>query len=230
MDEAKYDVYLSYDAGDQAYAHRIADELEWVGVKVCRDHPSTGPERDSTLKSILEQGGVQVVVWSKDGAASGRLQSEARIGAAQGRLIATRVESVLPPRGTDAHTYADLSDWRGGTEHRGMQKLLGAIHSLTGKGVAATLAPPPVPQGQASAFEQLSREEQDARAWQIACSYDNKTYYEHYLEHIPWGQHREEAMQRINRKKNRGKLILGIAVGFWLLYFIVYIFFVLAGM
>lgn len=228
--EQHYDVHLTFDVSDRAYAQRLAEEFEQVGLCVWQECESLNQECLEYLMTHLGIGLVQVVIWSKDSTASGRIQAEARIGSQKGQLIAARIEKVLPPRDTEAFAYVDLCDWRGGSEHPGLRKLLGAIHDLTGKGRRLDQAPPPVPaSGQpALAFGSLSREEQDEHAWQVACSHDNKTYYQHYLNRIPWGQYREEAESRIAKKRNLVRIIWGCAIGFWALYLVVYVLLVLA--
>ena len=139
MSERAFDLYVSYAPEDYDKVRRIVEELEWIGLQVWfRDQPQASEDSVRLLQTALGQSRAHLVVWSKDSAASGRVQAEARTSAEQGRLIASRIDMVLPPRGTKAITYADLIDWEGGQDHRGMKKLLNAVYQLTGKGVAPT--------------------------------------------------------------------------------------------
>jgi hypothetical protein len=218
----KFDVYISYAQEDEGLVRRIVEELEWVGLKVWfRDQPTTSQESLVTLRSNLNQTNCQVVVWSNNSAGSGRVQAEARAGATLKRLIATRVhKDTLPPPGTDAFAYADLSDWTGGTDHKGMRKLLKAIWDLTGKGLKPEMPeenlPPQQPTGTPNAFnsteDDLSPEQKDERAWQTCLAYNNRTYYEHYLRYFPNGRYAHEARERIAKKKRTGTIIATCAI------------------
>lgn len=142
----EFDVYLSYAPEDKDKVHNLVSALEESGLKVWWQHHHLKPkEAIALLQRQLNDKRVQMVVWSKNSAGSGRVQAEARIGSNRGRLIATRIEEVLPPRDTAAILYADLSDWFGGNEHGGMRKMFGMIWKLIGKGINTTPPPPPLP-------------------------------------------------------------------------------------
>ncbi|HEX2900368.1 MAG TPA: toll/interleukin-1 receptor domain-containing protein, partial [Bacteroidia bacterium] len=219
----QFDVYLSYAPEDEAQVRRIAEELEWVGLKVWfRDQPSTSQESLMTLRSRINNSNCHVVVWSNNSAGSGRIQAEARAGSGLRRLIATRIhKDTLPPPGTDALAYADLSDWNGGTDHKGMRKLLKGIWDLTGKGLQPPAAEESFGNGpgastQTSTFgaqeENLTPEQKDERAWQTCLAYNNRTYYEHYLRYFPNGRYAQEATERIAKKKRTGTIIATCAI------------------
>lgn len=220
----QFDVYMSYAPEDEAQARRIAEELEWVGLKVWfRNQPQTSQESLQALRQHLNTTNCHVVVWSNNSAGSGRVQAEARAGSSLKRLIATRIhKDTLPPPSTEAVVYADLSDWTSGTDHRGMKKLLKGIWDLTGKGVQPTLSeesfPPPssplanMGSSTASQEENLTPEQKDERAWQTCLAYNNRTYYEHYLRYFPQGRYVHEARERIAKKRRTGVIIAACAI------------------
>jgi hypothetical protein len=218
----QFDVYISYASEDEAQVRRIVEELEWVGLKVWfRDQPTTSQESLLTLRQQLNNANCQVVVWSNNSAGSGRVQAEARTGSSLKRLVAARIhKDTLPPPGTDAVAYADLSDWNGGTDHRGMKKLLKAIWDLTGKGVKPVIeesistgpAFPQVPNSPPVNEENLSPEQKDERAWQTCLAYNNRTYYDHYLRYFPTGKYAQEARDRIAKKKRTTTIIATCAI------------------
>lgn len=140
----EFDVYLSYAPEDKEKVSNLVSTLENNGLRVWWQHHHLKPkEAIALLQRQLNESRVQLVVWSKHSAGSGRVQAEARVGSVRGRLIATRIQDVLPPRDTAAVTYADLSDWIGGQEHRGIRKTFSSIWNLIGKGLE--MAPPPIP-------------------------------------------------------------------------------------
>lgn len=222
MTRDPFDIYISYAPEDFERVRKIVEELEWAGLKVWfRNQPETSQESIDTLNQTLDASKVQLVVWSQNSAASGRVQAEARVGSLKKRLIAIRIDMVLPPKGTEAVTYSDLTNWTGGQDHRQMKKLLDGINRLTGKGPAPdafqlsgaenlTGAPAPT-----SEWDMLGTEEKDERAWQIATSYNNKTYYQHYLNHFPDGKYIQQAREQISKKNRTGRVIL-VCAGIWI--------------
>ncbi|MEM6273442.1 MAG: toll/interleukin-1 receptor domain-containing protein [Bacteroidota bacterium] len=216
MTRDQFDIYISYAPEDQDRVRKVVEELEWAGLKVWfRNHPATAQESIDLLNQTLDTSKVHLVVWSRESAASGRIQAEARAGSLKRRLIAVRIDMVLPPKGTDAITYADLTNWEGGQDHRQFKKLLHGIHRLIGKGVApdqlqsqeATFTNAPI-----SEWDMLSDDEKDDRAWQIATSYRTKTYYQHYLNHFPRGKYVEKAREEIAKKNRTGRIVLTCAI------------------
>ena len=227
MYNQEFDLYLSFAAEDSAKVQHLVEELEWAGIKVWMRHqPEATADSIAVLNETMHEGRAHLVVWSKDAAASGRIQSETRTSSEKGRLIAARIDAVLPPKGTVAHTYADLVDWQGGQDHRGMKKLLYAIHQLTGKGVAPDPAELQLASETAlpTEWDMLSDPEKDDRAWEITLSYNNKTYLASYLKHFPKGAHAIEAKKRLEKmirmdkliKKRTGTIIIAVAILFFI--------------
>lgn len=223
MTPQQYDIYVSYAQEDRDKVRRIIEELEWVGLRVWwADQPTTSQESLQVLDEQMDATKVHLLVLSNNSAASGRLQAEARTGSAKGRLIAARIDPVLPPRGVKAITYADLTNWEGGQDHRGMKKLLHGIYRLIGKGVAPDIS---LEKGDEQEYEsdvdQLSDPEKDERAWQMCLAYNNRTYYNHYLNHFPNGKYVHEAKERIAKKKRTGNIILTCAI-IWIIAQIIF--------
>jgi hypothetical protein len=211
MTREQFDIYISYSHEDYDRVRKIAEELEWAGLKVWyRDQPATAQESIDMLNQNLDASKVHLVVWSRESAASGRIQAEARAGSVKRRLIAVRIDMVLPPKGTEATTYADLTNWQGGQDHRQMKKLLHGIYQLIGKGVAPELKVETgsFTEAPVSEWDMLSEEEKDERAWQIATSYSTKTYYQHYLNHFPRGKYIQQAKEQIAKKNRTGRIVL----------------------
>lgn len=231
--ETNYDVYVSYAYEDRDRVRTIVNELEWAGLKVWwQDQPLAGDDSVAFLEGWLDETNVHMVVWSQNSAASGRVQAEARVGARKGRLVATRIEQVIPPRDTKAIVYADLGDWRGGQEHRGAVKMFGGIWQLIGKGVEPPAdMPPPVPHVDAPRKETdgMTEEQKDEHAWGIAQRHDTETYYKFYLERFPYGNHVSEARQKIEKKGQTGKIIVAVAIGFGIFSILLNIIFMAMG-
>lgn len=220
----QFDIYISYAPEDGDRVQRLVEELEWAGLKVWfRNQPETSQESLQMLRQNLNSSACHVVVWTKNSAASGRLQSEARTGSGLGRLIAVRLDAgIIPPKGTEARAYADLADWTGGNDHRGMKKLFAAIWTLIGKGIQPEEAPLSQPtdgsqtrtnnEFGAASNEQLTPEQKDERAWQTCLTYNNRTYYEHYLRFFPNGKYATEAQERIAKKKRTTSIVITCAI------------------
>ncbi|HHG85088.1 MAG TPA: toll/interleukin-1 receptor domain-containing protein [Bacteroidetes bacterium] len=214
MADNDYDIYVSYAPEDMDRVRKIVEELEWAGLKVWfRNQPASSKESIDLLQQQMDASRVHLVIWSHNSAASGRVQAEARVGSLKGRLIAARLDVVIPPRGTEAVAYSDLSTWQGGQEHRQMKKLLHGIHRLIGKGVAPeAMAQESFSDVQGSELDMLSAAEKDERAWEIASSYNNKTYFQHYLDYFPNGKYTEQAKESLAKKKRNGRIVLTCAI------------------
>jgi hypothetical protein len=209
MSNESFDIYVSYAPEDTEKVRRIVEELEWAGLRVWyRNQPQSSAESVALMGSAIDTSRAHLVVWSKDAAASGRIQAEARATAEKGRLIASRIDAVLPPKGTKAVVYADLIDWEGG-----FKKILSAVYQLTGKGVAPSIGEDSNLQADSNP-DMLNDVEKDERAWKITLSYNNKTYFEYYLKHFPNGKYVQEAKEQLEKKKRTGKIILTCAIVF----------------
>jgi TIR domain len=221
MADDQFDIYISYAPEDEGRVKRIVEELEWAGLKVWfTNQPATSAESLQLIRQRVAAGACHVVIWTNNSAASGRIQAEARASSAMARLIAVRLDAgIIPPKGTEAHTYADLVDWKGGTEHRGMKKLLGGVWALTGKGQQPEVAEmptstpfvPPSTEFGAGA-EPLTQAQKDERAWQTCLAYNNRTYFQHYLTYFPNGKYVQEANERIAKKKRTNNIVIACAI------------------
>lgn len=222
----QYDIYISYAPEDQGRVSKIVEELEWAGLRCWfYDQPINPAQSQATLRQFLGPQTCHVVIWSDNSAGSGRIQAEARTGSGMQRLIAVRIDNkIIPPKGTEAIAYADLNDWNGGQDHRGMKKLLAGIWKLTQKGVQ-----PPVEQAPSASSginlnkneptpspsineAELTPEQKDERAWQACLAYNTKTYYENYMRYFPSGRHVQEARDRIAKKRRTTTTIITCAV------------------
>ena len=220
----QYDIYISYAPEDQARVLKIKDELEWAGLRVWfYEQPTTPAQSQAALRQFLGPNTCHIVIWSDNSAGSGRIQAEARTGSGMRRLIAVRIDNkIIPPKGTEAVAYADLADWTGGKDHRGMKKLLAAIWNLTQKGVQPLVEETPIAPSSINLNKletapsvneaTLTPEQKDERAWQTCLAYNTKTYYENYLRYFPTGRHAQEARERIEKKRRTTTTIITCAI------------------
>ena len=228
MADDQFDVYISYAPEDEDRVRRIVEELEWVGLKVWfRNQPATFQESSQMLRQRMNSATCHVIVWTKNSAGSGRMQNEGRVGSGLQRLIAVRLDpGIIPPKDTEAKVYADLADWTGGTEHRGMKKLLGGIWSLTGKGLQPESGEAPTPleaptrSNNEFNAEPLTPEQKDEKAWQTCLTYNSRTYYEHYLRYFPAGRYAADAQERIAKKKRTNSIVITCAVIYIIVQFL----------
>ncbi len=234
MADDLFDIYISYAPDDEDRVRLIVQELEWAGLKVWfRNQPNSFQEVQAMLRQRMNASACHVVVWTKNSAASGRIQNEGREGSLLRRMIAVRLDAgLIPPKGTETSFYADLADWTGGTEHRGMKKLLGGIWSLIGKGQQPDQVesqPDGAPRsnsefGTPASDEPLTPEQKDEKAWQTCLTYNNRTYFEHYLRFFPNGRHAAEAREKIDKKKRTTAIVVTCAIVYIILQILAAVF------
>ena len=144
------DVFLSYSSKDRAMAARIERALEAAGFSVFWDQEvPPGRDWDSWIREHLTGARIAIVLWSKTSVASANVKHEAMIAKESGKLIPAMIEPLTPadfPMGMYLTQAAQLSDYRGQSDHPGMAKLLAEVASRMGKPVPQPVkSPPPEP-------------------------------------------------------------------------------------
>ncbi|MEJ0060680.1 MAG: TIR domain-containing protein [Terricaulis sp.] len=142
------DVFISYAREDKARADQVAHALQSAGYDVFWD--SVIPPGQTWSDFIEAKLGVckaVIVLWSEASTKSQWVREEARMGREKGKLIPARIDAAATPFGFGEVQTADLSTWRGETEHREWQRLLEAVRGATGA-PSQPAAAQPQPQAQ----------------------------------------------------------------------------------
>lgn len=241
----EFDVFLSYAPEDRERIQPLVKALERGGLQVWWEHHYLKPDESiALLERQLNAQRVQLVVWSKNSAGSGRVQAEARIGSLRGRLLATRLEKIIPPRESVAVAYADLANWSGEEDHPGLKQAFANIWKLIGKGTEAEPipepAPSPIPVHSAPTSEGATAvvdappipevKDREETAWEAVVASKLVKQYEDYLRDFPKGKYKKDAESFLegNRQTDR-KLVWAIG-GILGAIILVYIIIVLSSM
>jgi adenylate cyclase len=126
------DVFLSYSRSSLASARRISDLLEAAGYSVWFDEdlPAHRPYSD-VIEEQLEKARAVVVLWSREGAQSQWVRSEANRARETGRLVQIRLDDARLPMPFDQIQCADLRGWRGKNSSAAWGSVLSGIAALT---------------------------------------------------------------------------------------------------
>jgi hypothetical protein len=129
------DIFVSYASDDRPTAQRIAEHLIAQGWSVWWDRDLTpGLEFAKEIEEVLRDARCVVVIWSGNSAESRWVQDEAREGLERGILVPVRIDESLVPLGFRGVQTADLSDWRGETDHVPLKRFETAISALMDSG------------------------------------------------------------------------------------------------
>ncbi|MBL8531820.1 MAG: toll/interleukin-1 receptor domain-containing protein [Hyphomonadaceae bacterium] len=122
------DVFISYKQEERERMRPLADVLRLLKVEVWFDE-RLSPDRPFTeeIVQVANSCRAQVVCWSPAAVKSVWVCGEAEVGRKRGTLIQTMIETcTLDPPFNMLHAE-NISDWTGEPQHRGVQKILGAI-------------------------------------------------------------------------------------------------------
>jgi beta-lactam-binding protein with PASTA domain len=122
------DIFLSYASADRDRAKSIAGVLEGQGWSVWWDRTiPPGSTFDKVIEQALDSARCVVVLWSKTSAASDWVKTEAAEGARRKILVPALIDDVKIPLEFRRVQAANLSDWRGGTDHPELATLFRSI-------------------------------------------------------------------------------------------------------
>jgi hypothetical protein len=127
------DVFISYANEDRERAARLAEALGAHGWSVWWDRRIiAGQAFDHAIERELDNAKCVVVLWSQHSVGSEWVKNEAAVAAERGVLVPASIERVKLPLEFRRRQAADLTDWNGGTSHRGLQALCEGIASTLG--------------------------------------------------------------------------------------------------
>ncbi|WP_374525921.1 YARHG domain-containing protein [Sphingopyxis sp.] len=152
------DVFISYSRENKARVADIAAEVTAAGYEVWWD--AELPPHRSYGDVIAEKIGhakAAIVVWSHASAQSEWVRAEADVARNQKKLVQTAIDDVMPPLPFNQIQFADLSDWRGESDHRGWSKVLMSLGELCGREPVPEVAQRPVSRPAASEPSPIER-------------------------------------------------------------------------
>jgi hypothetical protein len=130
------DIFLSYAKEDRDVARRLSRRLIEAGWTVWWDRRiPAGRTWRRMLESALREMRCMVVLWSSHSIESDWVKEEAEEARLRKKLVPVLIEVVIPPVGFRTIQAADLTDWDGVGESRGVRQLIADLELILGKSV-----------------------------------------------------------------------------------------------
>lgn len=134
---AMADIFLSYAKEDREVARSLSKRLIQAGWTVWWDRRiPAGRTWRRMLEAALRDMRCMVVLWSSHSIESDWVKEEAEEARLRKRLVPVLIEPVLPPVGFRTVQAADLTDWDGVRESRGVRQLIADLELILGKPAA----------------------------------------------------------------------------------------------
>ena len=128
------DVFISYSHEDRDFARRFADGFIAAGLSVWwDDHLRSGDAFDQKIELALRSAGAVVVLWSKSSVGSRWVRAEATLADRNNSLVPCMVEPCERPIMFELTHTADLSGWRGQTDHPAWMSFLADTRETIGR-------------------------------------------------------------------------------------------------
>ena len=128
------DIFLSYAKEDREVARRLSRRLIQAGWTVWWDRRiPAGRTWRQMLETALREMRCMVVLWSSHSIESDWVKEEAEEARLRKKLVPVLIEAVIPPVGFRTIQAADLTDWDGVAESRGVRQLIADLELILGK-------------------------------------------------------------------------------------------------
>jgi adenylate cyclase len=125
------DVFISYAREDADTARRFADTFQSAGFSVWWDDAlRSGEVFDESIERALREAKAVVVLWSRSSVASRWVRAEATLADRNRTLVPVMIERCQRPIIFELTHTADLSHWRGGSDDKAWQTLVGDVLRL----------------------------------------------------------------------------------------------------
>jgi hypothetical protein len=125
------DVFISYASENEPTAELLAKALEQHGCTVWWDRRiPPGATFENVISDALSSAKCIVVLWSKASIASEWVKEEAADAARRRILVPALIERVEIPLGFRRIEAAQLTDWRGQSDHAEFRQLLAAVAGM----------------------------------------------------------------------------------------------------
>jgi len=131
------DVFISssHDPRDRASIIKVAEVLIDHGLTVFSSAATAeipaGVDYQSVVRHYLDKSKVILVCWSNKATTSDWVNAEAEFGRAAGRLVACKISACSPLPPFNTFQFEDISDWKGGTAHHGVHRLVRLLEQRT---------------------------------------------------------------------------------------------------
>ena len=137
------DVFISYARSTVSQANAAAEALRAKGYSVWLDEdlPAHRPYARE-IETQLRAAKAALVIWSAEAVESEWVLSEANRAREDRKLVQVNVDGAPLPMPFDQIQCADLSGWKGATDHAGWRKVLVSLAELAGASVAAEMGSP----------------------------------------------------------------------------------------
>jgi len=137
------DIFLSYAKEDREVARGLSRRLIQAGWTVWWDRRvPAGRTWRQMLEAALRDMRCMVVLWSSHSIESDWVKEEAEEARLRKKLVPVLIEGVIPPVGFRTIQAADLTDWDGAGDSRGVRQLIADLELVLGKPAArAEIAP-----------------------------------------------------------------------------------------
>jgi hypothetical protein len=128
------DIFLSYAKEDREVARGLSRRLIQSGWTVWWDRRiPAGRTWRQMLEAALRDMRCMVVLWSSHSIESDWVKEEAEEARLRKKLVPALIEGVIPPVGFRTIQAADLTDWDGVGDSRGVRQLIADLELLLGK-------------------------------------------------------------------------------------------------
>lgn len=140
------DVFISYAREDRARAEEVANGLSALGLDSFWDTDiPPGQTWADYIEGKLAQCKIVVVLWTEHSTKSQWVREEARMGRDKSKLIPVRLDNSPAPFGFGEVQAADLSAWRGESNHPEWVRFASAVRNAVGAPSAPQAASPQGP-------------------------------------------------------------------------------------
>jgi hypothetical protein len=134
------DVFISYKREDHVRVDRLASLLKEFQLAVWHDAAlGAGEKWHEQIMGVAEKAKCIVVCWTDAAAKSKWVLSEVEVGLRRSVLVpATWAQCERPELFAELH-MADMTDWAGGNDHKGLLQLAEGVERFVGRKLAAKL-------------------------------------------------------------------------------------------
>jgi hypothetical protein len=134
------DVFISYKREDHVRVDRLASLLKEFQLSVWHDAAlGAGESWHERIMVVAERAKCIVVCWTDEAAKSRWVLGEVEIGLRREVLVPTAWAPCMPPPRLAHLHMANMTDWAGGNDHKGLLQLAGGVERFVGRKLSAKL-------------------------------------------------------------------------------------------
>ncbi len=134
------DVFISYKREDHVRVDRLASLLKEFHLSVWHDAAlGAGEKWHERIMGVAEKAKCIVVCWTDEAAQSRWVRNEVEVGLRRDVLVPAVWAPCDPPAHLAHLHMANMTDWAGGNDHKGLLQLAEGMERLVGHKLAAKL-------------------------------------------------------------------------------------------